>query len=250
MKRIFGSVVDQREILKWLKHWPIAASALHPGGSNYVFIVELQPASGERKHDSIYAVYKPRTGEIPLQDFPPSGLFRRERAAYLLSTILGWPLIPPTVIRTGPHGLGSVQLYIKEVSGENYFTMRERNLEIFESIAVFDALVHNADRKGGSCLMDESGAVWAIDHGLTFNPLARVRTVMLEFSGRVVSKPLVQSLIDLSEQFHSEAGIASDLASLLGADELDALRSRLNRLIDEPILPILDPRENVPWPLF
>ena len=195
-------------------------------------------------------MYKPRTGEIPLQDFPPSGLFRRERAAYLLSTILGWPLIPPTVIRTGPHGLGSVQLYIQGVSGENYFTMRERNLEIFESIAVFDALVHNADRKGGSCLMDESGAVWAIDHGLTFNPLARVRTVMLEFSGRVVSKPLVQSLIDLSEQFHSEAGIVSDLASLLGADELDALRSRLNRLIDEPILPILDPRENVPWPLF
>ena len=80
----------------------------------------------------LLGVYKPQSGERPLRDFP-SGLHKRERASYLLSRILGWPAIPPTVIRDGPHGEGSVQMFIHANAEETYFTMREEQTELFRS---------------------------------------------------------------------------------------------------------------------
>ncbi|MBI4305487.1 MAG: hypothetical protein HY678_04125, partial [Chloroflexi bacterium] len=159
---------------------PITAFGLHPLGSNHVFVIKLEPGNGR---EPIHAIYKPMAGERPLRDFPRGTLYRRECAAYVLSATLGWPAIPPTVIRDGPHGIGSVQQYIDADPTANFFTMRENNLKKFEPIAAFDLFTNNADRKGGACLKDSTGKIWAIDQGLTFNPYAIQRTVMWEFCG-------------------------------------------------------------------
>lgn len=239
---------------------------LHPGGSNYVFVVRLEdpdrpeldvPDADEDSEDedpegAIYGIYKPSTGERPLRDFPYGTLHNRERAAYLLSVELGWPDIPPTVVREGPHGEGSVQFFIDSDVEENYFTLRDDCLHIFEPIAMFDVLVHNADRKGGSCLKaGADGRIWSIDHGLTFNPSARRRTVMFEFNGREYPEQRledVERVMGLLDDDESE--FALHMRSLLMEHEIDALQVRAKRMLKTPVFPHLDPNINVPWPFI
>ena len=79
-------------------------------GSNYTFVAKVQ--SGD---DSSLVIYKPRDGESPLWDFPSGTLYKREYAAYLLSSILGWDFIPFTTIRDGPYGIGTVQKFVEHV---------------------------------------------------------------------------------------------------------------------------------------
>lgn len=232
---------------------------MHPGGSNYVFVVKLEdPEREESSEDAedddgaVYGIYKPSAGERPLRDFPYGTLHNRERAAYLLSVELGWPDVPPTVVREGPHGEGSVQLFIDADHEANYFTMRDDCLHLFEPIAAFDVLTHNADRKGGSCLKAESdGRIWAIDHGLTFNAYARRRTVMFEFNGKRYSDSRVSDvervLADLEE---GESQFATELFLLLDEQEVGGLVKRGKRMMESGRFPLLDPNVNVPWPFI
>ena len=99
------------------------------------------------------AVYKPRRGEMPLWDFPEGTLCRREVAAYVVAHALGWPNVPPTILRDGPEGLGSVQTFVEFVPNEHYFTLAERFADVFRKVALFDVIVNNADRKGGHTLL-------------------------------------------------------------------------------------------------
>jgi len=251
------STLSAERILSRLERWDIAAIGLHPGGSNYVFVVRLEPPEGPdraeaEKEDAepLFAVYKPQAGERPLRDFPPGSLHRRERAAYVLAESLGWPAIPPTVVREGPYGPGSVQLFIDADPEHNFFTLRDTGLAAFEPVAAFDVLVNNADRKGGSCLKDAGGRLWAIDHGLAFNPLARQRTVMHEFCGRPYSTRIVASLRNLRPKLDPSERLALALDALLEPGETDALRLRLAGMLEEPAFPLLDPRRNVPWPFL
>jgi uncharacterized repeat protein (TIGR03843 family) len=78
-----------------------------PNSSNAALLVRC--VDGE---DSAVAVYKPMRGEAPLWDFPDGTLHRREVAAFVLARALGWPRVPPTVLRDGPFGPGSVQLFV------------------------------------------------------------------------------------------------------------------------------------------
>ena len=243
------------EALSRLTSWNITGIGLHPGGSNYVFVVRLEepptrPEDTEPDAGSpLYGIYKPQSGERPLRDFPYGTLHKRERAAFVLSRSLGWPLIPPTVVRDGPHGEGSVQFFIDADEDANYFTMRDECLGEFEPTAMFDVLVHNADRKGGSCLMSDDGRVWAIDHGLTFNGIARRRTVMFEFNGQPYPDHLERSLEStLYEMGNAESLLALELEHLIGQEELSALRKRGERMLESGTFPVLDPNFNVPWP--
>jgi uncharacterized repeat protein (TIGR03843 family) len=252
-----GPALDGRsedDILELLQTAEIAEAGLHPDGSNYVFIVRFETDLGGDV--PLLGVYKPQSGERPLRDFQ-RGLHRRERASYLLSRILGWPAIPPTVIRDGPHGEGSVQMFIHADSEETYFTMRDEHSEKFEPIAGFDIVVNNADRKGGACLKDADGKVWAIDQGLTFNPYARVRTVMFEFCGKPFSAGLVDSLKrlrpglapDSAEITGPDAALLAELKSVLSEGDIDGLRDRIDTILGDPVFPMLDEYYNVPWPL-
>jgi hypothetical protein len=235
------------ETLELLRTAEIDGLGLHPEGSNYVFIARLQPDGGG---EPILAIYKPATGERPLRDFPRGTLYRRETAAYELGTALRWPDIPPTVIRDGPHGVGSVQLFIDGQPDTNYFSMRDDHLERFEAIALFDIITNNADRKGGAVLLDRDDRLWAIDHGLTFNPHARLRTVMWEFCGDPISQALVGDLKELGATLGSGTPLGARLRELLSDEEVEQLQDRVEQVVQDPVFPMLDPDRNVPWPFL
>lgn len=239
------AVLPAHEVRARLSEWEITGIGLHPDGSNYVFVVKL--SEGE---DEIYGIYKPSSGERPLRDFPYGTLHNREWAAYRVSAALGWPNVPPTVIRDGPHGIGSVQLYIDADWSRHYFNEREDRLGDYELVAMFDVLVNNADRKGGACLIDSDDKIWAVDHGLTFNPLVRRRTVMFEFNGLPYPARLLDDIQRVASALSTDGSdLADELDDILEPGELDALRRRCDEMMASRHFPILDPNYNVPWPM-
>ena len=127
-------------------------------------------------------------------DFPDGTLYRRERAAYLLATDLGWEFIPPTIIRDGPYGIGMVQLFIPNDVHANFFTLRDTYADDMRRMALFDAVSNNADRKGGHCLLGNDGRIWGIDHGLTFHESNKLRTVIWDYSEEQIPAALVADL--------------------------------------------------------
>ncbi len=238
--------LSRQEIERRLSEWPITGIGLHPGGSNYVFVVRLTDDDEE-----VYGIYKPAAGERPLRDFTYGTLHNRELSAYVVADELGWPSVPPTVVREGPHGVGSVQLFIDADFTKHYFNLRDERLDDYMPIAMFDVLINNADRKGGACLLDADGQLWAVDHGLTFNPLARRRTVMFEFNGTPYSDELLQSLDGfVSTLDDTEADLRKILADTLDDHEIDSLVRRGKEMLDDRSFPVLDPDWNVPWPMI
>ncbi len=224
----------------------IVAGAQVRLGSNYTFLVHLDAGGDGRV---MRAIYKPRAGERPLADYPDGTLYLREYAAFLVSERLGWPRIPMTVIREGPHGPGSMQRFVEFDPGVTYFNLREERLDELASFAAFDLLVNNGDRKGGHFLEDARGALWSVDHGLTFNEHFRVRTVMLEFWGEPIPEGLVADLKALTGELDAGGTLSERLKCQISAAELDALRARLAGILETPVHPVLDPYLNVPWPL-
>ena len=215
-----------------------------PWGSNYTFMIWLSVEDGK----CIRAIYKPRDGERPLHDFPSGTLYKRERATYVLSKELGWPNVPLTIIRDGPYGIGSVQLYIDCDPRITYFEMRDTLKEELAPIAAFDLLANNADRKGGHCLVDQHGTIWSIDHGLTFHHTFKLRTVMLEYCGKKISPALMKSLDSLKRSIDERNEFYEEMLSLTSEIEIEALTSRINAMLNDPTIPILDPNRDVPWP--
>jgi uncharacterized repeat protein (TIGR03843 family) len=154
------------------------------------------------------------------------------------------------VIREGPHGEGSVHLFIDAERDANYFTLRDECLHLFEPLAMFDVLAHNADRKGGSCLKaDSDGRIWSIDHGLTFNPHARRRTVMFEFNGEEYSNDRVADVSRVADEIMTATSDFSiEMRTLLDESEIEGLLARADRMLARKHFPMLDPDVNVPWP--
>ena len=218
-----------------------------PWGSNYTFMLWL--SEEEEKGNCIRVIYKPRDGERPLRDFRQGTLFQREYAAYLLSQDLGWPNVPTTFTRNGPYGIGSMQLYVDCDPRVTYFNMRDDMESKLVSLATFDLLVNNADRKASHCLLDDNSNIWSIDHGLTFHTDFKLRTVMLEFCGKSIPTALLSDLKSLLERFSDNAPIRRELSKLISDKEILALTHRLQYMLKNPTLPILDPNHNIPWPL-
>ncbi len=210
-----------------------------PGSSNATLLVTCVHRGCE-----LLAVYKPAQGERPLWDFP-SGLHRREVGAYVLSEWLGWGLVPDTVERLeGPYGEGSVQRYVPEDGESHYFTLRDDPAwtDTLVTLAAFDVVANNADRKSGHVLLAEE-RLWAIDNGLCFHVEPKLRTVVWDFGG----SPLPPGVVDdLGRLLHD--GVPDELAALLDPDEAAALEDRVALLLDEGVLPAL--REDDGWPPY
>ncbi|KAA9394874.1 SCO1664 family protein [Kocuria coralli] len=192
------------------------------------------------------AIYKPGEGERPLRDFPPK-IYRRERAAYVLSDALGWEVVPTTVLREdGPFGPGSLQRYIQHDPLLHYFTLYDTRPETHDELlrmAVFDLVANNTDRKGGHVLLDPDGHVWGIDQGLCFSAPFKLRTVIWEFAGRPVPDDLLEDLGGLLDELPAE------LAELLFPMEQMALQMRVADLLENPVLPFDETGGyRVPWP--
>ena len=236
--------LSEKDALPFLEAGEIIGGNRVPWGSNYTFLVRIDAGSGKY----LRAVYKPRDGERPLYDFPQGSLYKREYATFLVSRALGWPDVPLLLVREGPYGVGSIQLYVESEPGITYFDLIDEYQDELQRFAVFDLLVNNADRKAGHCLLGKDGRVWSIDHGLTFHPIFKLRTVMLEFWGQPIPKPLLADLETLLARLESSDGLADSLADMLAAQEIAALTKRAEIMLKEPVLPTLDPYQNVPWP--
>ena len=214
------------------------------GASNYTFLARLEP----HPPAGLMAVYKPARGESPLWDFEVGTLYRREVAAYELSKVLGWPSIPPTVVRQdGPHGVGAVQLFI-DADRRHYLDEQSSRPETWAQVALFDVIANNADRKSGHCLFDADDHVWVIDHGLTFHVDHKLRTVIWDFSGEPMPPELCgdveRALIDVEK-----GRLAKKLAELLHPAEVRVLKRRLRGVLD-PSWRFPEPTSgwSVPWP--
>jgi len=223
-----GEITDQHGLLPW--------------GSNHTFLVSVYHNDAEA-----FAIYKPRLGERPLWDFTEGTLCLRERAAFLVSEALGWHIVPPTVLREGEHGLGSVQWYVPHDPEENYFTFGSSLFDQLLRIALFDHVTNNADRKGGHCLLDAKGKLWAIDHGVCFHSQPKIRTVIWDFAGDPIPDPLLNNLSQLCELV-TDGVLATELRALLSRYEIDALLRRVHILEHTRTFPEPGPGRSYPWP--
>lgn len=236
-----GPTLADDETIDLLATGAIRPLGLMPRASNYTFLAEV--SGGNR---AALAVYKPREGEAPLWDFPEGTLCNREVAAFTLARDLGWPRVPPTVLRDGPHGPGSVQLFVDADPREHYFTLREHCLEEFMPVAVFDVVANNADRKGGHCLRTPDGTIWVVDHGVCFSVEPKLRTVIWEFAGEPVPAALLKDLETLAEKLRS--GDSGPWRDLLSDHEVEATARRAERLVAAGRLPFPGGGRAYPWP--
>lgn len=224
----------------------------------------------------VRCVYKPRRGERPLWDFPTGSLGNREVAAYAMSEALGWHLVPMTVWRdTGPAGAGMCQLWIdvdealthvdvvpqgqvpdgwREVLdatdgfGDPVSLVHSDALAL-RRMAVFDAVINNADRKGGHVLCGHGDVVYAVDHGVTFNEDDKLRTVLWGWTGEPLDEEIIDDLIRLEGRFREVA--ESMLEEHLSVAEVRRTRARVRRLLREGVFPV--PGGDwppLPWPAF
>jgi uncharacterized repeat protein (TIGR03843 family) len=194
------------------------------------------------------AVYKPVRGERPLWDFPPGTLYRREVAAYLVSEQLGWRLVPPTLVREGPLGVGSLQLYVDADTEITAFELLAAGNAALPRVAAFDVVTNNADRKAGHTLLGEDERVWAIDHGVCFHTEPKLRTVLWDLAGQ----PLAAADVADLEALAAAAGggeLGERLAELLAADEVAAVAERSLGLARAGRLPAPGSGRTYPWPL-
>ena len=194
------------------------------------------------------AVYKPVRGERPLWDFPAGTLYRREVAAYLVSEQLGWRLVPPTLVREGPLGVGSLQLYVDADAEVTAFELLAAGNAALPRIAAFDVVTNNADRKAGHCLMGEDERVWAIDHGVCFHAEPKLRTVLWDLAGHPLEAADVADLEALAAAA-TGGGLGDRLAELLAADEIAAVAERSLGLARAGRLPAPGSGRAYPWPL-
>jgi uncharacterized repeat protein (TIGR03843 family) len=212
-----------------------------PWSSNATYLVNLLVDGAVAGQ----AIYKPLRGERPLWDFEP-GLHRRELAAYHLSQAMGLELVPPTVVRDGPLGEGSVQWFVEADHQQHYFTIHESRDDlhpVLARIAVFDLIANNTDRKSGHVLIDGDDHIWGIDHGLCFAADFKLRTVVWEFGGTDIDDDLVQAAERLSDT------VPLDVAALLSDDEVEALRERAAWVAEHRVLPVDNTGRRYPWPL-
>ena len=228
------------DALDLLSRGTVTVKGRMPWASNVTLLAEV-----ERDGTCVRAIYKPGRGERPLWDFPPC-LYKREEAAYLFSEALGWGLVPPTIVREGPLGEGSFQLFVEAEFEQHWFTMREdpRHRERLQKICVFDFVANNADRKSGHCLLGPDNLIYAIDNGLCFHTELKLRTVIWDYAG----EPIPGSVLEDLKRF-VETDLPEPLAELLDADEQQALRVRAKALADYARFPEDRSGQHYPWPL-
>lgn len=237
---------DDAFVVDALRTAEITSLRMIYNSSNSVFLATL----AHPEHGEGLGVYKPATGEAPLSDFPYGTIHRREVAAYEFSRLLGWDVVPPTVLREGPHGEGSMQLFIEHDPRAHYFVLREQQQfeQALMRIAAFDLVANNADRKGGHVLL-AGERLWCIDNALCFHRHEKLRTVIWDFAGRELPDAWVDDLRRVSDCLARGDEPAAPLLEHVSPAEVVALVQRSAELASHPVLPEMYPWRCVPWPL-
>ncbi len=196
--------------------------------------------------EALQVIYKPIAGERPLWDFPDGNLASREVAAYYISEIGGFNLVPYTVLRDGPYGLGSVQQWIDVDESIDLAEYGQSYEPALRSLALLDAVLNNTDRKFGHLLVDEHGALYGCDHGVTLHADPKLRTVLWQWSGDEFTEAERTQLTRLLDNLDRDY-----LGELISQNEIDALSSRIHDLLSSNIFPLpSDEWPAVPWPPF
>jgi uncharacterized repeat protein (TIGR03843 family) len=217
--------------------------------SNATLYCTISPAGRGSGNLNVACVYKPVAGERPLWDFPTGTLAGREVAAYLVSRAAGWDVVPPTVMRDGPFGPGMCQLWIDyDASVDLIALSRRTDHPGLRDMAVFDAVVNNADRKIGHLLPVAGGHLYGCDHGVCFAEDYKLRTVLWQWRGKTLPRRSVEALRRLHGRF-AEGGLAAELSSLLTQAEIAATRARIETLLEHRVHPY-PPADwpAIPWP--
>jgi uncharacterized repeat protein (TIGR03843 family) len=245
--------IDQ--LLRLLAEGEMETLGLMPWGSNYTFLMQItNPQTKDLPEDDredLLAVYKPRRGESPLWDFPNGTLCLREFAAGLVADALGWRIVPPTVLRDGENGFGSVQLFVENDPDQHYFTFKDDPAcrDQLQRICVFDLITNNADRKSGHCLRDMSGHIWAIDHGICFNADYKLRTVIWDFATQPICDEMLEDIVQLRADLDAKRPLGKALRQLLDAPEMRAFEKRVDGLLKIKAFPSPNRYErSIPWP--
>jgi len=194
-------------------------------------------------------VYKPVAGERPLWDFPDGTLAGREVSAHLVSEALGWRIVPPTVLREGPFGSGMVQLWIDGDDSVDLPTFVRRDLPALRRMAVFDAVVNNADRKGGHIIPIADGHVYGVDHGVCFSVDPKLRTLLWRWAGQPLPREAVTALERLTDDLLGDLG--EQLHEHLTRREVRRTQQRVAELLRTGRHP--EPSGDwpaLPWPPF
>ena len=233
---------ETERLLGDLPDWKLVG-LLH-GASNYTFLAELGP----QEPDPLRVVYKPARGESPLWDFAAGTLYRREVAAYKLSKVLGWPRIPPTVVRReAPHGVGAVQLFI-EADRRHFLGSNRQDSDTWLRVALFDVITNNADRKSGHCLFDAEDRVWVIDHGLTFHVDEKLRTVIWDFAGQELPHDLCAD-VERAVLELDRGPATRTFERLISPGEIRVLKRRMRAVLDGHWrFPEPTSAWSIPWP--
>ncbi|OBK29601.1 phosphatidylinositol kinase [Mycobacterium asiaticum] len=246
--------------------------------SNATFLCEASLNS-----TSVHCVYKPVSGEQPLWDFPDGTLAGRELGAYLVSTYLGWDIVPHTIIRNGPAGPGMLQLWVQQpgdavdsdpregpdlvdlfptrkpqpgylpvlraydYAGDEVLLMHADDIRLWR-MAVFDVLVNNADRKGGHILFAVDGRVYGVDHGLSLHVQDKLRTVLWGWAGDRIDEKTLDAVAGLADALRGP--LAEELAGRITSAEIAALKRRTHALLDNPVMPGPNRHRPIPWPAF
>jgi hypothetical protein len=239
-----GATLDAAGALTLLRHGELTVEGRLVDASNatlYCTVTWQDLTTG--------CVYKPVRGERPLWDFPDGTLAAREAAAYLVSEATGWNIVPPTVLRDGPFGPGMVQLWIDGDETVDLRRLVRTDLPALRRMAVFDAVVNNADRKGGHLIPLPDGHVYGVDHGVCFAAEPKLRTVLWGWAGQPLTDEAVDTLSRLRAMMEGRLG--EDLAALLTTREVTATTARIDALLTTLRHP--EPTDDwpaVPWPPF
>ena len=215
--------------------------------SNATLYGAIKPIDGAES-DEIRVIYKPVAGERPLWDFPDGNLANREYAAFLISEIAEWNLVPTTILREGPFGPGMVQQWIDIDETVDLALFYSQDQPLLRKLALFDAVINNTDRKIGHLLPTADGKLLGCDHGVTFHHEDKLRTVLWQWAGMALSDQEIIELRKLAEEILKEQVVFQELLTEI---ELQALFARIERLISTGIF--TEPSDEwpaVPWPPF
>ena len=246
--RLVGSSNNAMVVRVWPSRTGNASSGVEPASApspRSLFGKPLEP-------DDLLAVWKPTIGERPLFDFPIGTLTRREVAAYLVSEALAWEIVPPTLLRDGPHGEGMVQQWIDIDPEADVIDMVNTGDPRLRRVAVFDAVANNTDRKAGHLLPVPGGHLFAVDHGVTFSVEPKLRTVLWAWADEPFDEDELAGLRRVRDALDgADAPLLAALRELISMREIEATGARIDELLATGRFPSPSPDwPAIPWPPY
>ena len=241
---VLRTPADDAEALHLLRTGEIDLEGRMLDASNVTLVGTIRSGDVEGE-----CVYKPVAGERPLWDFPDGTLAGREISAFLVSEAMGWRVVPPTVLRDGPFGPGMVQLWIDGDEDVDLAEFVRRDDPALRRMAVFDAVVNNADRKGGHIIPMPDGHVYGVDHGICFSVDPKLRTLLWRWAGRPIPLAALEVLERLAEDLRGDLG--EQLHEHLTRREVRRTQQRVADLLRTKLHP--EPSGDwpaLPWPPF